>query len=113
MDFINSNFSNEITLKKLSYIGCLSEYHLSRIFRLATGYSISEYIRKTRIKKSIDLLLKSDLSVTDIALNAGYNSISNFYNFFKIETGISPSDYRNKHNSNILEDFDLINTGRQ
>jgi len=68
--------------------------YLVRIFKKETGLSISEYIIQNRIKKAEELLVSSELSISDIALECGYSNFSYFSTLFKRVNGLSPNEYR-------------------
>ncbi|REE92771.1 two-component system response regulator YesN [Paenibacillus taihuensis] len=76
-----------------SYVYLNPDY-LSRLFKKETKMSISDYLQLQRIEYAKGLLERSEQSVSDIAVAAGYSNLSYFSTIFKKETGCSPSDYR-------------------
>ncbi len=100
LDYIDKNYSEDITLEKASEIARFSKYHFSRIFKDATGCHFSEYLCIHRTKIAADLLAKSSLPVTDIALRSGFSSLSTFNRIFKKQKGCTPSRYRQMFNVN-------------
>ncbi|MCI6995217.1 MAG: AraC family transcriptional regulator [Eubacterium sp.] len=58
-----------------------------------------EYLNQKRVAKAEELLITTDQSVTEIAMNSGFSSISSFNRTFKSLKGCSPTVYRNKWNS--------------
>lgn len=72
----------------------VSPNHLRQVFKKETGVSFTEYITKTRIVKSAQLLKDSDAKINDIAQSVGYLDSRYFSSCFKREFGHSPSDYR-------------------
>ena len=72
----------------------LSERNFSRLFQKETGLSARDFVVKQKIEKAKRLLAKSKLTVTDVALEVGYNSVSKFIAAFKRLEGQLPSDYR-------------------
>gem|GEM_PF-1081079 len=85
-----SGFNRAIFAKKLS----VREHLLSRIINLHFNKSFSELTNDYRIKDAKVLLTKKDLSVTTVAYDAGFSSITSFNRVFKEVTGQSPSEYR-------------------
>ncbi len=75
----------------------ISRTYLARIFKLFTGYTITEYRTFCRIQKSKELLLKTNMSITDIAAQSGYESISQFEKNFKTLTESTPLQFRRKY----------------
>lgn len=74
------------------WVGCSPSY-LSRIFSATTGFTISQFIRKTRIEKAAALLVTGNYSVSEVAVEVGYQSLSHFSKAFQAEKGCSPSRY--------------------
>lgn len=66
----------------------------SRAFRRLTGMNFSAYSRSVRVWRARTLLAESDMPITDICFEAGFNNLSNFNRYFRVETGLTPRDYR-------------------
>lgn len=94
LDFIKKNFHKKILLGDLAKVACLSQFHLSRVFKIKTGYSPYEYIMMIRMNHAKHLLKSSDLQIKDIAFQSGFNSESNFTVAFKTQIGITPREFR-------------------
>lgn len=90
--FIEENYSNEITLSKLAEQSSLSPNYFCKIFKESTGQTPIEYILTYRIDKSCEMLLIGK-SVTETALDCGFNDLSYFIHIFKKHKGISPKKY--------------------
>ena len=76
------------------YLGYSTNY-FSRIFKTITGFYINDYIRQIRIVKAQELLVKSNMTIAEIAEATGFSNPNYFYSIFKKETGLTPSAYRN------------------
>lgn len=72
----------------------LSPSHFSKIFRRYMGFSPYDYIRSRRITRAKELLLRSEMSVCDIAAATGFSSESNFFKAFRASSGSSPLHFR-------------------
>lgn len=96
-NYIHNNLAEDLTLDRVSDSVHISKNYLSYLFPRYTGHSFSHYLRIARINKSKDLLVNTDLSLMDIALECGFNSQSYFCNVFKELEGMTPNQYR-KHN---------------
>ncbi len=94
LEYIEENYSKQITLDELGNIMHLNPEYLSRKFKKTTSKNIFEYLNYVRIENSKKLLSNTDLSVLDVACEVGYNSISYFYRCFVKNCGCSPSVYR-------------------
>jgi AraC-like DNA-binding protein len=93
-DAINSRLSEPLDLRTLSREACLSRYHFVRAFRRAFHDTPHQYLLRRRIDRARELLAKSDLSVTDICFEVGFESLGSFSSTFHRIVGWSPSIYR-------------------
>lgn len=94
--FIQENYQSPITLKEVSAVACLSKQSFCRYFKQRTRLNFSQYINKFRISKACELLLQSNMPITEIAYTCGYSSVANFGKQFKMQTGTKPIRYREK-----------------
>jgi AraC-like DNA-binding protein len=72
-----------------------SPFHFTRIFKERIGLSPQYYISALRLQKAKDLLLRTDLSVRDVGLEIGQQSLGTFTTRFTERVGVTPSDFRN------------------
>lgn len=93
-DFINKNFNNKLSLNKLADQFNYSPTYLSKTFKKVTGFSFVEYKNNVRIKEASKLLQQSNLNITQIACQVGYNNLTHFGRIFKKISGYSPLEYR-------------------
>ncbi|EGP57998.1 AraC family transcriptional regulator [Agrobacterium tumefaciens] len=66
----------------------------SRAFRRLTGMNFSDYSRSVRVWRARTLLAETETSITDICFEAGFNNLSNFNRYFRMEMGLTPRAYR-------------------
>ena len=92
--YIDNNFMEDINNDSLASHFNISKEHMMRTYKKETGDTINNYIVAKRIKEAKDLLLLSDLSMTEIAFRIGFKNSQYFSNSFKKNTGFSPKDYR-------------------
>ncbi len=83
-----------LSLSKLSTEAGVSENNLSQTFTRLIGANFFDYVNSRRVEMAKHLLSTTDASVTEIALEAGFNARSAFYSAFKVATGMTPSAYR-------------------
>lgn len=69
---------------------------MSRIFKKATGYTVTEYINIYRIQESQKLLEDTDMSIADVAQAVGYENMTYYNRVFKKYVETSPLQYRKK-----------------
>lgn len=71
------------------------KYHFHRLFTAYTGLSLQQYIRWLRLKRAAhQLIVDKDQSITNIAIEAGFESHETFSRAFKQTCGVSPSQFR-------------------
>jgi AraC family transcriptional regulator len=87
-------YSEPLSLSDIATSAILSRFHFSRVFRDATGVSPVRYLFAVRIYQAKRLLASTSLSVTEISLAVGYNSLGSFTNRFTDSVGASPSRFR-------------------
>lgn len=93
-DYISEHYTENLTLESLANDFFLSKYYLCRSFKEITGYGINEYLHIHRIKKAKQLLEETSLSVSQISLQLGYDSLTHFERIFKTHMTMSPLKYR-------------------
>ncbi|APO76353.1 AraC family transcriptional regulator protein [Rhizobium etli 8C-3] len=92
--FIESHSASDISLDDISDAAGLSRYHLSRVFGLVTGHSISGYLRGRRLSTAALALIGSSSSILEVALGASYGSHEAFTRAFRDQFGITPDAIR-------------------
>ena len=92
--YIEQNCFENISTKRLSEICHLSEGHFCHLFKAVTGHSAKEYVLMKRIDKAVDLLLSTDMTVLEIAMQCGFSDANYFSRIFKKYKGRTPSSYR-------------------
>jgi len=101
--YIHSHYMDALSLSQLSEIVYLSPKHLSNTFSQTTGISLNKYIRNVRMEKAKDLLLHSNMKVTDISISVGYPNSSYFCKLFLEETNQSPEKYRQRNGRKAVD----------
>lgn len=92
--YIEEHLAEDLSRDTLAGLVYLNPNYLARLFRSKTGYSLVDYITKQKIARVEKLLLTTELSVTQIAQQAGYTNMPYFSKVFKKETGCTPVEYR-------------------
>lgn len=88
--YVRKNFSLDINEKELAESFGMSYSYFSRSFRRVTGLSFKKYLNQTRINRAEQMLLTGNGSVSEIAMECGYNSISYFISVYKSIKGTTP-----------------------
>lgn len=93
-EYINNNYSQNFRTENLSKALNISYRHLARIFKQETNMSIVDFLNSVRLEHAKNLLLQTDLPISDIAVQTGYDNIYYFSKIFKKNFFISPSQFR-------------------
>ncbi len=94
--YIQNNFKKKILIEDICKSIFLSKAYLSTLFKEETNVTIINYIKEYRIKHSKYLLLNTNLSILEIALESGFESQNYFSSVFRTEEKMTPRQYRNK-----------------
>ena len=92
--YIYKNFRQPLTLEEVSAVSSLSPTYFSKKFKLVTGMGFKEYLNFVRLKHAQTALLTTTNSITDIALEYGFNDSNYFKDLFKKVYGKSPREFR-------------------
>ncbi len=96
LSFVQKNYTGKITLDDIARSGNVSKSTCLVIFKKYLKDTPTNYLISYRLKMALKLLEKSNMSITDIALEVGFNGVSYFAETFKKNYGYSPSEYRQK-----------------
>ena len=96
VEYIEANFKKPLTLKEISTHLGYDYCYLSKAFNSFFSTSFSDYLNTFRIDNAISLLTNTNLTITEIAFESGFQSIRSFNNVFKKQTGLSPAEFRKK-----------------
>lgn len=96
-EYIDRNFTNKITAEEMARVGGLSVSRALHLFKEETGLSLSKYLKKLRIDYGKYLLLNTDMSLADLAAEAGFFDQSHFTKTFKKFEKMTPSDFKRKY----------------
>ena len=97
IDYINKNLFREISIDEICNEVHISKYHFCRRFKSAMGMTVMDYILKTRIIHSKEMLKKESVSITEVSERCGFSSVSYFCRAFKESVGVSPLKYRRSY----------------
>ncbi len=91
---LDQRYDEPISLEELSREVALSPYYLIRAFRHVYRQTPHQYLVGKRIARAKELLRNSDLSITEICVEVGFESLGSFSTLFRKAAGISPKAYR-------------------
>ncbi|RPI19741.1 MAG: AraC family transcriptional regulator [Ignavibacteriae bacterium] len=93
-EFIDSSFKETITLEKIAEAACISRYHFLRLFKEVFSETPYQYISRKRIEYAMNLLSNTNMPVTQICNEVGFDSLSSFSWLYKQKMGFSPETFR-------------------
>lgn len=93
-EYINTHFTQQITLEDLANLVGMTPVALSRFFKLRSGRTISDYIIDIRLGNATRLLVNTTNSISEICYDCGFNNLSNFNRIFKRKKDCSPTEFR-------------------
>jgi AraC family transcriptional regulator len=92
--FIESHFTEELTLEDVASVAGVSRYHMARVFGIATGCSVLRYVRGRRLTEAARTLAGGAPDILAVALDAGYGSHEAFTRAFRDQFGLTPEALR-------------------
>ena len=91
--YIDSHIGERISLDELARQAGVSRFHFARQFRLSTGESPMEYLRRVRIERSKSILQSRDSTIAEVAARLGFSDQSHFTRIFGRLVGVSPGSF--------------------
>lgn len=92
--YIRENYMNELSIKELSEIACVSSNYFSHMFKNETGINYKTYLTNIRLEKAVELLMESDFKLYEICERVGYKNVRTFVDAFKKKYRVSPISYK-------------------
>lgn len=102
IDYIESHLDDSLSLDTLASIACFSPYHFHRIFHAFQGEAPFRFIRRIRLERAAYLLDNRNISVTDLAMESGFQEASSFSKAFKEEFGLSPRNWKKRKREHVF-----------
>jgi YesN/AraC family two-component response regulator len=94
MAYVHEHYADTISRSDLARHVALSDDYLTFCFRKELGVTPIAYLHRYRVNQAKQLLTKTSMSITEIALHVGFSDSSYFGRIFRRETGVSPQAYR-------------------
>ena len=92
-DYIETHLTDEITMADLAGAALFSPWYSYRLFKMLTGITPSDYIRRLRLSESAKKLKNEDAKISDIAFEIGFGSVDGYQRAFVREFGCNPKEY--------------------
>ena len=94
VSYCSRNFAENLSLSVLEEHLHLNKYYISHLFSEKLGMRFNDYVNSLRISEAQRLLVNSDLSITHISEQVGFNTLRTFNRAFFKQMGLTPSEYR-------------------
>lgn len=95
--YIEDHYTEKLTMEQIARDCNINYYHFSRLFQQYTHQSFRDYLLHFRINKARKMLLQTSDSVTSIAIECGFETISYFIKKFQEVTGFTPKRFRTEY----------------
>ena len=92
--YINNHYREELSLEDVAQFAGFSRYYFSRSFKRQTGYSFKDYLCQKRLQVAMDLLIRTNRPMRDVAIDSGFGSVATFNRVFREKKGCTPTQYR-------------------
>ena len=99
--FVQTHVEETITLAQVVRHVNLSRFYFCKLFKRATGMTLTEYVSRVRVERAKSLLVDPSLRISEIVFSAGFGSIPQFNSVFKRIVGMPPTDYRESLRSQL------------
>lgn len=93
---LNDRWNEFLSLEDLSAELCIHPVTISKFFAKSKGITLSDYMRKIKVKKAVDQLMNSSRSITEIALDCGFSDQSHLTRLTRYYIGCTPGEIRSK-----------------
>ncbi len=92
--FVQAHVEESITLAQVVQHVHVSRFYFCKLFKKATGMTLTEYVARVRVEKAKTLLVDPSLRISEVVFAAGFGSIPRFNSVFKRQVGMPPTEYR-------------------
>ena len=97
MIYLKENYQYNVSMQEVADVCGMSYYHFSRFFKKLTGKRFNEYLLEMRLNYAQKKLLQSPESISDIALECGFEYVSYFIQKFRDRYGITPKEFQRRY----------------
>jgi transcriptional regulator GlxA family with amidase domain len=101
-EFIEKNYQEKISVDQLASMFALGRRNLERRFKKATANTVMEYVQRVKIEAAKKNLEASRKNINEVMYEVGYSDTKAFRTIFRKVTGLSPIEYRNKYNKEMV-----------
>lgn len=103
INYIDVNLDKKLTLSTIATAFSVNSSYLSKLFKTATGCTVTEYINKSKVNKAKEYIIEGSMKIQDISAMLGYEDPLYFSRVFKKLEGVSPTTYYKRFISDITD----------
>jgi AraC-like DNA-binding protein len=92
--FVQSHVEDPITLTQVVQHVHVSRFYFCKLFKKATGMTLTQYVTRVRVEKAKALLVDPSLRISEVVFAAGFGSVARFNSVFRGHVGMAPGEYR-------------------
>jgi AraC-like DNA-binding protein len=92
--YITSHFKDKITLEEIASIANMTPTAFCKYFKKRTKKTFSNFVNEIRIGYACKLLMRKEVSISDVCFECGFNNVANFNRYFKKLTNMVPTEYK-------------------
>lgn len=93
-EYMDNGYTSPLSLESIAKEACLSQFHFLRLFKIVYNETPHQYLKMKRLNKALQLLSKTDMSVTEVCFEIGFESMSSFSTLIRKKFGLSPEMLR-------------------
>jgi AraC-like DNA-binding protein len=93
-EYVEAHLSESIDLAELAATAGLSVFHFARQFKQSAGVAPHHYVVQRRVARAQEMLARTDLALSEIALATGFSDQSHFARHFRQMLGMTPGQFR-------------------
>ncbi|MBQ8073799.1 MAG: helix-turn-helix transcriptional regulator [Clostridia bacterium] len=94
MNYIDNHYQENVTLEDVASFTGFSRFYFSRSFKQQTGYSFRDYLSQRRIQVAMELLIRTNKPMNQVAQDSGFGSVATFNRVFREYKNCTPTQYR-------------------
>ena len=102
MVYLRENYQYNISMQEVAEVFGMSYYHFSRFFKKLTNKKFNEYLLELRLNCAQKKLLQENKSVSEVALECGFEYVSYFIQKFKAKNGMTPREFQRKYRLAVI-----------
>lgn len=108
LQYIDEHLGDELRLSELAAVAHISPSYFSAVFKRYNGLPPVEYVVGQRVRRAVEYIRTTDLSLAEVAAACGFNNSTNFYKAFRRVTGRTPASYRRTEELQAVPDSPTV-----